>query len=330
MPPQISLSEEAVDHVSCDALVIGVSSDGNGISLAGRDAAVDASMDGQVSAYLREVDFKAKLGEVAIVPTLGRLPAREIAVVGLGDSSEPSAATLRRAAGAAVRRLSERSVVASTMHAAVDPEAGTEAAAEGFLLGSYRFTAYKSDPHPSKIQHVYLLGKGSDGALERAHAASEATALARDLTNEPASTLTPDALARRAREIADVNGLECTTLDERELEAKGFGGLITVGKGSDEPPRLIRLRYAPQGARGKVAIVGKGVTYDSGGLSIKDAKSMETMKTDMAGAAAVVGAMSALGRLGARIEVHAYLPSTENMPGPSAIKPGDVIKHYGG
>jgi leucyl aminopeptidase len=142
--------------------------------------------------------------------------------------------------------------------------------------------------------------------------------------------MTPDILARKAREVADVHGLECTVFEEDELRERGFGGLLDVSKGSSAPPRFIALRYAPEGARGKVALVGKGVTFDSGGLSIKPAKGMETMKTDMSGAAAVLGAMSGLVRLDVKTEVLAFIPATENMVSGDAIKPGDVITHYGG
>ncbi|MDQ4144727.1 MAG: leucyl aminopeptidase, partial [Actinomycetota bacterium] len=157
-----------------------------------------------------------------------------------------------------------------------------------------------------------------------------ATLTARELTNEPASALWPEVLAERAREVAEVAGLECTLLDENELAERGFGGLLAVAQGSTRPPRLIELRYKPENPLGHVAIVGKGVTFDSGGLSLKDAKSMETMKTDMGGGAAVIGAMGALPRLDVRVEVTAVVPTTENMPSGSAVKPGDVITHYGG
>lgn len=154
--------------------------------------------------------------------------------------------------------------------------------------------------------------------------------LARDLINEPAGTLTPEALARRAQEIADVEGLECTVLDETAIAERGLNGISTVAKGSGVPPRFIELGYRPEAPVAKVALVGKGVTFDSGGLSMKDPKSMETMKTDMSGAAAVIAAMSVLKRLAVRAEVTAYVPAVENMPSGNAVKPGDVIEHYGG
>jgi leucyl aminopeptidase len=327
MPPQIVSSGENPLEVACDALVVGVSGRENGLELSGTAGEIDAALDGLLSEYLRSASFKAKVGDVTCVPTLGRLPSREIAAVGLGKNVDSAA--VRRAAGAAARQLYERPTLASTLHSSAG-DGGPAAAAEGYLLGSYRFVTYKSDPRPSKIQRILFLEGAPSDALERGQAIAEATALARDLTNEPASTLTPDALARRAKDVADVGGLECIVMDEKELADKGFGGLLGVSKGSRQPPRLIRLHYSPQNARGHVILVGKGVTYDSGGLSIKDARSMETMKTDMAGAAAVLGTMSALSRLGPSLEVTGIIPTTENMPGGDATRPGDVLTHYGG
>jgi leucyl aminopeptidase len=237
---------------------------------------------------------------------------------------------LRRAAGSAARRLSDHSVIASALHGAVRADDAVSASVEGFLLGSYRFITYKSDPRPSKIQRIMLLDSPGGRTVERGQAMAEATSLARDLTNEPGSGLTPELLAARAREVADVGGLECTVLDEDELQERGFGGILGVSRGSVEPPRLIQLRYAPSGASRRVVLIGKGITFDSGGLSLKDAKNMEMMKTDMAGSAAVIGAMSALPRLDIGVEVWGLVPASENMPGGNALKPGDVITHYGG
>jgi len=152
-----------------------------------------------------------------------------------------------------------------------------------------------------------------------------AVAMARDLVNEPAGALTPRALADRAAEIAEAGGLRLTVLDEAQIVIERLGGLAGVAQGSDQPARLIELVYDPPGARGAVALVGKGITFDSGGLSIKTAEGMETMKTDMSGAAAVLGAMSVIAALAPPVKVVAIIPTTENMPGGAAVKPGDVL-----
>jgi leucyl aminopeptidase len=311
-------------------LVVGATAGSGGAELAGSAAAeADAALDGALSEHLRDLQFKAKVGDGAVVPTLGRMPAKMIVVAGLGAAGKAGPAELRRAAGAAGRRLLDSPTIALALHEAVDHPHAARAALEGVLLGSYKFTEFKSDPKPSKIQSILVFGAAED-ELERAATAAEATMLARDLINTPASALTPDALARRAREVADVSGLTCTVWDEDELRERGFGGVLGVAQGSAQPPRFIQLHYRPESPTGKVALVGKGITYDSGGLSLKDAKSMETMKTDMSGAAAVIAAMGAIGRIGPSVEVLGLVPATENMPGGAAIKPGDVITHYGG
>ena len=326
--PQILASDESVSQVTCDALVIGAYSANGGfeLSTSGRD--VDQALDGFLSEYLEDLSFKATAGQIATIPTMRRLPAKTVVVVGLGERPEVTPRVLRRAAGAAARRLSERPVIATSLHGEHGDD-GASAVAEGFLLATYRYTALKNDPRPTKIQQILLLRAGQRMA-ERGSAIGSATGLARDLINEPAGTLTPEALARRAREVADVEGLTCTILDEAEIADRGLNGVATVAKGSDVPPRFIELRYQPQSPVARVALVGKGVTFDSGGLSLKDAKGMETMKTDMSGAAAVIAAMSVLKRLDVRAEVTAYVPAVENMPSGKAVKPGDVIKHFGG
>ncbi|MDQ3914944.1 MAG: leucyl aminopeptidase [Actinomycetota bacterium] len=328
--PQIAPSHERPSEVACDALVVGATtSDGGGELTSGAAEEVDAALDGALSEHLRDLQFKGKTGDVTLVPTLGRLPAKTVAVAGLGAAGEAGPAEVRRAAGAAARRLLDSPTIALALHDPVDHPRAARAALEGVLLGSYKFTDFKSDPKPSRIQSVLVFGAAED-ELESGATAAEATLLARDLINTPAGALTPDALARRSREVADVAGLACTVWDEHELAERGFGGLLGVAQGSAQPPRFIQLHYRPENATAKIALVGKGITYDSGGLSLKDAKSMETMKTDMSGAAAVIAAMGAIGRIGPDVEVLGLVPSTENMPGGAALKPGDVVTHYGG
>ncbi len=322
--PDILTSDADPLQLGCDVLVIPARRSEDGTDLGPVGTEVDARLDGALAAHLDSIAYKPDVGRIALVTTLGRLPARALAVCGVGDGD---AVAVRRAAGCAARVLRDHAEIVSLLHSGAPGAAG--AAAEGFLLGSYAFTTYKSDPHPSRLQRVTMAGAEA-AALERAAAHADATVLARDLTNTPASDLTPEGLARRAREVADATGLDCTILDEQELQRRGFGGLLGVARGSVNPPRLITLRYSPESARGRVALVGKGVTFDSGGLSLKDPKNMEQMKTDMAGAAAVLATMSALGRLGVGREVLGVIPATENLPGRDALKPGDVLHHYGG
>ena len=327
MPPQPTLSTDAPDQVACDALVIAAFDGGGTPALQEAAHPLDSALDGAVSSYLIERDFQGKLGSVEVIPTLGRVAPKAIAVVGLGPKDKVTTAQIRKAAGTAAKRLSDRRVVATSLP---DLTAGAATATiEGFMLAPHSFTRFKSDPKPAKTQQIVLLG-GTQAEVDRGTTLAEATILARDLQSEPPNSLTPDALALKAQEVADVNGLECTVWDEDEIERNGFGGLTAVGRGAINPPRFIQLRYSPSNASGKVAIVGKGVTFDSGGLSLKPANSMETMKSDMTGAAAVIATMGTLKKLGIKTEVLAFIPTTENLPSGDSMKPGDVITHYNG
>lgn len=325
LPELISTGKRA-ESIPCDALVVGAYATTDGIELDATASKIDAQLDRGLSAHLDAASFKAKAGEVAVVPTFGRIPAKTVAVTGLGPRNEVTSADARRAAGLAARRLGSRAEIVCALRT---DDHGIQAIAEGSLLGSYRFSRYKSDPD-KKTSRRFLLPDASEDDLERAAIFADAACAARDLTNEPASALTPDLLAQRAVDVAKAGGMSAEVWDEKQLEKENFGGVLGVAAGSDRPPRFIQLHYKPKGARGKVALVGKGITFDSGGLSLKDASSMETMKTDMAGAAAVISAMGAIGRLKPKIEVLAFVPTTENMPSGHAIKPGDVITHRGG
>ncbi len=328
MPVQILPSSEAVTEVSCDALVVSAFQSETGFELSTAAAEVDQALDGYLSEHLKDLSFKAKQNEVASLPTMRRMGSKVVVVVGVGPHNEVSDASLRTAAGAAARRLGERKVIAIALQEGRGAGAAS-AVAEGMVLASYRYTAYKTDPKPAKIEQILLLGEDGSAA-ERGAAIGQAVLLARDLINEPAATLTPDALARRAQEIAAAEGLTCNVLDEQAIVERGLNGVMSVAKGSDVPPRFIELAYTPERATETVALVGKGVTFDSGGLSLKDGKNMETMKTDMSGAAAVIAVMSVIKRLGVKVEVRAYVPAVENMPSGKALKPGDVITHAGG
>jgi len=325
---QVVASTEAIESVSCDTLLIGATRVAGRVVLAPGSEPLDAALDGYLSRYLQEVSYKAGHGELVTFPSFGRIAAKSITVAGLGE--DPDEDSVRGVAGSAAGSLGERSVVASTLQLATGAASSAGAAAEGFLLGSYRFTAFKSDPHPSKIQRLILLGGASEDTLSRGVARAEATMLARDLTNEPAGSLTPEALAERVRGIADATGLQATVLDAEALASQGFGGIVGVGQGSARPPCLILLRYTPTEPTTKITLIGKGITFDSGGLSIKPAASMEEMKTDMAGAGAVIGALSACTRLSVRAEVTGVIAAAENMVSSTSFRPGDVIRHYGG
>ncbi len=330
MPITASFSSSAPAKVNTDVLAVPVFA---GRVLGPGGKALDAAVGGSLDAFMTEAGFEGKAEETLAVPA-GKLNARAVLLVGVGDKKAVSANGLRRAAAAVVRRSPKAKTIATTLLDTVpsggDRVAAAQAVAEGAALGAYKFLRYKQKSDAPALEKFVLLGKKDDTvaqALNRGVAVAGAVAWARDLVNEPAGAMTPSQLAEEARRAAEQGGLDIEVLDEVEIANQGLGGLLGVSLGSDQPPRLVKLTYTPKGkATGTVALVGKGITFDSGGLSLKPAEGMETMKTDMSGAAAVIGAMSVLRAVGVQTKVIAFVPTTENMPGGRAIKPGDVLK----
>lgn len=302
-----------------DGLVVGVGAD-RVLDDVGRSVLAAAPW---IVALLDDADFTGKAGQSLVVAGGGTLPYRRIAFLGLGAT--PTTETVRRAAGTAARLLSRLPVVATTLHRAV--AGGAESVASGFVMGAYTFHRHKSERKPSAIGTVVLLEADTADveASGRGRTIGEAVCFARDLVNEPAMGKSPETLARIAVDLAADAGITVRVLDEHEIVAERLGGLRGVSLGSENPPRLVEFTYAPEGATAFLAFVGKGIVFDSGGLSIKPADGMETMKTDMSGAAAVYGAMRAIAALGLAVKVVGITPLTENMPSGSALRPGDVL-----
>jgi leucyl aminopeptidase len=284
--------------------------------------------------FLAMQGFEGKVGDVQVLPGDGALWV----VVGVGRVGEVTPSVVRRAAAALARAASRRSSLATTLLEAVpgsDRRAAAQALAEGMTLASYRFTRYKRDPQAPQLERVTTVVSdagvealgGVRAGLDRGVLTSRAVAWARDLVNEPGGSLTPRAFAEAARTIANPDGgLTVEVLDEVDIESAGLGGLLGVNRGSTEPPRFIQATYEPERPTATVALVGKGITFDAGGLSIKTAEGMYGMKDDMAGGAAVLAAMSLLPELGLPIRVRAFVPATDNMLGGDATRPGDVLK----
>ena len=252
-------------------------------------------------------------------------------LVGLGDGTDPS--TFRRIGAAVAKASLRRATVAVDVLGLIegtDRALAAEALAEGLALGSYGFADYKAPPETTVIEAVTVVGKGGKKvaeAVERGAAIAHAVALVRDLVNTPGGDLTPTVFAAEAVELAAEHGLDVEVLGRTGLEAGGFGGLLGVARGSSQEPQLVKLVHRPEGkVKGRVALVGKGVTFDSGGLSIKPSGSMEWMKTDMAGAATVLATMTLVSWMAPQMEVTAYLPLTDNMLGPDATRVGDVLR----
>jgi leucyl aminopeptidase len=284
-----------------------------------------------------------KRGESLLVPNTGdaALAAKAVLLVGVGPKAAASPDACRRAIGRVARQLGRRKTVATTLTQIVgakDQLEAVQATVEGVLLGSYRFDRYKSksDGAARRLAKVAILGGGKTDAkaakdsIRRGEVIAESQMWARDLVNTPALDLPPAGLAKEAQAMAKEVGLTCKVWAEAELKKGGFGGVLGVGQGSVRPPRLIELTYSGGGKGSPIALTGKGIAFDSGGLSIKDATGMEWMKSDMGGAASILATMRAIALLKPKVNVIAAIPSAENMPSGSAIRPGDVLKHRGG
>ncbi len=331
-----TLRKGAAEKTRTDVVVVGVVRTDKGPRPAPGGEGVAAAYGRKFGPLLSTLGFSGKPGEVAKVPTGGVLRSPLLVLVGLGSPDAAGPAAVRRAAGVAARSISNAATVALALPATDTDH--VRAVVEGFMLGGYTFGAYKSSSPAEGPGEVVVLtdtarAKESAAVLETAQVVGTATMLARDWVNTPAADLPPagfadDVVARnRRRKAAKVN---VTVMDEKDLAAGGFGGITGVGQGSANPPRLVRLHYAPRHAVTHLALVGKGVTFDSGGLNIKKATAMRTMKSDMGGAAAVIAATFAVADLGLPIEVTTLVPMAENMISGNATRPGDVLTMYGG
>jgi leucyl aminopeptidase len=332
VPLTFTLAAPPADRVEADLLAVPV---GAGRALGPGADAVDAALEGELGAFMEEADFDGKPGQTLPVPTRGRLRAGAALLVGVGAFDEVTTDGLRRAAAAIARRATKTPSVATTLvdladGAGLERPAAAQALAEGFALGSYQFLKYKADGDASRLAEVIVVTRASarvEAALDRGATIAGAVTWARDMVNEPSGAKSPAAFADAAKKLLRGKGVTVKVMTEAELEAEGLGGVVGVGQGSGNPPRLVKATYTPTGKKsGSVALVGKGVVFDSGGLSLKTSSGMETMKTDMSGAAAVLATMSVLKALDVKAKVTAYVPMVENMPSGTAIRPGDVLK----
>lgn len=333
---EFAISMHAPESVQCDALALGMFADGGGLE--GAAAGIDGAMGGALRAILAEERFEAKPGRTLVVHTHGRIPPKRVIVVGLGPKTSCTLDHLRLAAAAVVRRAAESHAGHVVLPVVKLPPHGTaaitQARVEGAMLGAYRFARYKP-AEGGRVDRVTLLAENADHqrdveqGLGRGRLFADTTAFARDLVNEPANQLPPARLAEIAVERARDAGLKCTVLDVDAMQALGMGGILAIGGGSAQPPRLIVLEYAPSRAARTIALIGKGVTYDSGGINLKT-QDQEWMKADMAGGAAVIAALAALPALKPAVRVLGVVPAVENLPGGRAVKPGDIIRAMNG
>ncbi|MGQ9571645.1 MAG: leucyl aminopeptidase [Dehalococcoidia bacterium] len=310
----------------------------------GATGVVDKALGGAISQLIAEGEIKGKLSELTLIHTLGRLPSTRVLVVGLGKQEEFKLDKVRDVTATALRHLRRLGVktVATIVHGAgvggLEPQQCAQAIAEGAVMGLYRFTRHKKrDENEQEIDELTLveLDRTKLPALRQGVATgrilAEAANRARDMANEPANYLTPAIMAEQAQAVAQDAGLECAVLEREQMQELGMGALLGVAQGSSQPPKMIVLRYRGDRRRkATLGLLGKGITFDSGGISIKPSAGMHEMKGDMSGGAAVIAAMWAVAKLKPRINVTAIVPATENMPSGSATKPGDVLRAMSG
>jgi leucyl aminopeptidase len=337
---RFALTATRPQETPCDLLALPVPPPG---ALRGEAAEVDRALGGRLAEVAGEEGFTGKPGRALLFHSPDT-PAHRVLLVGVG--TDAAVERLRRYAAVAVRKARDvraaRLALATRVGGSDDDGTADErvrAVTEGAGLGAYRFDRYRPGEDEGKVEEVLLLAGDGDGtalpeAVRAGHVAVEATCRARDLVNEPANVLTPTALAEAARDLARRSGLECRVIDLDEARAMGMGLFAAVAAGSAEPPKVIVLEYRPETPRGApartVALVGKGITFDSGGLSIKVGDQMKSMKSDMAGAAAVVAAMGALRDLAVPLRVLGVAMATENMVSGHATRPGDIVRGMGG
>ncbi len=287
--------------------------------------------------------FDAAVGKTFVVHTHGKIPARKVLVAGLGALSDVSVASLQKTGAAVARRLQDGKSVSAALYLDVSSvrsvayDKVVQSVSEGLLLGSYTFTGHKTvgkDKEHSVVSCKLFTEKEQDenaaAALERAGIIASAVSYTRDLVNEPPSVTTPEYLASRAEELVKgKKDMSCEIYGKADLKKMKMGGILGIASGTEVEPKFIKLSYRGGGDR-TIAIIGKGITFDTGGLSLKPAAAMETMKLDMAGAAAVLGVFFALGAVHPTVNVVGLISATENMPGPNAVKPGDIVTAMNG
>lgn len=320
----ITIESSSHAEAKADLLAIAVTED----NMATRLADLNAAFDGALLSTLENDEFKAKAGSSASYPGFGKIAAGRLLVVGLGSGD---ATAFQQAAGAAGKAARAAGAASVALDMGGMDATQTQIAVEGFIAGNYKFDKYKTaKDKKSGSAHLILVGGADESGVGRGQAVSGGQSLARDLVNEPADAIYPESLADVALSLAS-DQLSVDVWDDSKIEAAGMGGIMGVGRGSDRKPRFIHMKYTPQGTPSrKIALVGKGVTFDAGGYSMKPSAGMQTMRCDMAGSAAVIGAMRAIRDLAPDVEVHGIVGAVENLVSGNAYKLGDILDMYSG
>lgn len=334
------VTQEPLPQLAVDGIVVLHTEGGKAVREDVR--AVDEMLDFRISRLIADGEITGKNGEITLLHTWDKIPAKRVFVVGMGKEKELDLDRLRNGFASVARMAEERGLkhLGIALPGSIAEEKNVsdlvQAAVEGVELGAYTYGGYKGEKKEPSLSTVFLSlpglsPSGADAGLERGKVFARATNLARTWVNEPANRLTPAALADQAAEVAKRHGLKVDILDENRIEAMNMGGLLAVSRGSDNPPRMIVLSYfgAPE-SKEVLGLVGKGITFDSGGIQVKPAKSMNRMKGDMAGAAAVIAAMEGIGSLRPHGNVIAVVPACENLVDGKGFRPGDVIQSFSG
>ncbi len=337
----VTVKHGTIEREPADALVLTHYEDER--TLAQEAAIVDRALRGRLSELLKTREFAGKINQSVLLHTGGQIPAKRVVLVGLGKKKDARLDHLRQAMGTAAKRVRQAGARSfSTPLGRLGRTALGDLAqgmVEGALLGGYEFTVYRSDKQEEarRLERMLVMHRERDGLAEieagmrRGQVSAEATALVRDLCNHPANVMTPTRLAEEAHKIGRERGVKTTVLERRHMEKLGMGALLGVARGSQEPPKFIILEYKGGERKARpIVLVGKSVTFDSGGISLKPAENMEQMKADMTGGAEVLATVRAAARLRLPLNLVGILPATENMPGGRATKPGDILKTLSG
>ncbi len=332
-----NIAEQDLDAVVVN-LFDGVKSPG------GATGAVDTALEGAIKALIEDGEITGKRGELTLIHSLGKITPKRVLVAGLGDAQSLDLDGIRSVSAASARRLRSIGVkrAATITHGAgiggIDPKEAAQALAEGIVMGLYRFDKYKSDSDASNLDELDIVEfdgskvEAMQDGVNTGVVIADAVNLCRDMANEPANNMTPSHMAEQALAVAQSCSVKLEVLERARMETLGMGAMLGVAQGSDEPPKFIIMRYEgdPDNPDNNIGLLGKGITFDSGGLDIKNAVGMSTMKGDMSGGAAVIAAMQAIGQLKPHINVTAIVPATENMPSGKAQRPGDVVRAMNG
>ncbi len=326
---EIRATETLFQNWTGDALAIGLYA---GTEITGELSELNATLDGTLEELIAETEFEGKLDSIAVTRVGGKSPIRKIIIVGLGEEKELKLDHIRVASSAIARSAKEQKVKTLAIHLPIannNPTLTTEAITEGVILALHEDNRFKSEENGQlKLENIEILGLGNqEAAIDKAQKICSGVILARELVAAPANEVTATTMAETAQSIASEYGLSIEILEREDCEKLGMGAFLGVAKASDLPPKFIHLTYKPEGTpRRKLAIVGKGVTFDSGGLNVKSAASgIENMKMDMGGGGATLGAAKAIAQLKPDVEVHFISAATENMISGHAMRPGDIL-----